>query len=63
MPKDQYRKLLRDNITKNYKTAPDTLLDEINSEASEIAGKMELNDRIETLAKANAFVTLKDHKI
>ena len=62
MPKDQYRKLLRDNITKNYKTAPDTLLDEINSEASEIAGKMELNDRIETLAKANAFVTLKDHK-
>lgn len=62
MPKDRYRQLLRENITKNYKAAPDTLLDDINSEASKIAAKLELDDRMETLAKADAFLTLKDHK-
>lgn len=49
-------------MTKSYKKAPDSAYPEINSEAREIAETLELDDRMETLAKAQAFITLKDHK-
>lgn len=58
----QYEKLLRGNITKNYKPAPDGLYDDINSEAKRIATRLKLEDRAEVLAKSEAFFTLKDHK-
>lgn len=60
--KDQYEKLLQNNITKNYKTAePQTYID-INREAQGVAQDLELSDRIECMAKRGAYITLKDHK-
>ena len=61
MSQDKYRKLLRNNIAKNYQSAPETLYTEINTEAKKIAESLKLDDRMEILAKADAFITLKDH--
>ena len=60
-PQD-YRKLLHENISKSYKKSPTRLEKSINLEAKEIAGRVKLDDRIEYMAKAPAYITLKDHK-
>ena len=62
MSKNQYSKLLQENITKNYKLAPKTAFASINLEAKEIAKKLDLEERVETMGEAEAFITLKDHK-
>ena len=59
---DQHEKLLLENITKTYKKAPEKLEHSINLEAKNIAKKINLEKRIEILAKSDAFITLKDHK-
>ena len=58
----QYEKLLKENITKHYKLAPDGACDDINLEAKEIAQSLGIEDRIDVFAKREAFLTLKDHK-
>ena len=60
--KVQHDKLLHDNVTKHYKAAPKSLQSEINMEAKAIAKRLKLDDRMETLARSEAFLTLKDHK-
>lgn len=62
MNSDSYDKLLHDNITKTYKKAPDNCMQKINTKDKQIAKELELDNRIETLAKKQAFITLKDHK-
>ena len=59
---EEHRKILKENITKTYKKAPNDLEHEINLEAKEIAENLELDDRINCLAKTQAFITMKDHK-
>ena len=59
--KTSYDKLLRDNITKSYKQAPAQTYTDIN-EAKDIAHSLELSDRMNCLARKEAFITLKDHK-
>lgn len=60
--KSEHEKLLKDNITKTYKKAPQKLEHSTNLEAKNIAKTLNLDDRIECLAKTEAFITLKDHK-
>ena len=55
-------KLMRDNITKTYKVAPDSAYSDINIEAKHLATSLGVADRMDTLAQSQAFVTLKDHK-
>ena len=62
MDVDNYRKLLRDNITSTYKKADKSLTKKINQEAKHIAEKLKLDNRIECLAEKNSYITLKDHK-
>ena len=62
LTKTEHERLLHDNITKTYKKAPTKLERSINLEAQNIAKKIKLDDRIESLAKTEAFITLKDHK-
>ena len=57
-----YRKLLNENITSTYKKTGREPLNHINTEAQAIARDLKLDDRIESFAKREAFVTLKDHK-
>ena len=57
-----YNKLLNDNITKTYKKADLNELKKVDSEAKKITRKLNLDDRVETTAQKEAFITLKDHK-
>ena len=59
---EDYEKFLQENITKQYKKASTKNVHEINCEAKIIAEKLQLDDRIECLAKSQAFITMKDHK-
>lgn len=62
VPKEAYKKLLDDNITKAYKkTSPGTKRD-IDRSGSAIASSLRLADRMEVYAERDAFITLKDHK-
>ena len=62
MPEQQHKRLLHDNITKTYKKAPPKLEASINLEAKNMAELINLDDRIEYIARTPAFITLKDHK-
>ena len=62
MTKTDHNKLLKDNVTKTYKKAPENLEKSINFEAEHIANSYNLSERVECIATNPAFVTLKDHK-
>ena len=62
LQQDDYKRLLQENITKDYKKATDTVEKDINNRDKIIAEDLELDDRISTSAKSEAFITLKDHK-
>ena len=60
--KTKYEKLLTDNVTANYRQAPESTYAEINQEAKQLAQKLKIDDLVDVMAKSEAFVTLKDHK-
>ena len=62
MSRESYKKLLNENITKNYKKSCDDTKNKIDREGKGIASKLELDDRMEIYAEREAFITLKDHK-
>ena len=62
MDTQSYTKLLQKNITKNYKKVPPGITNSIEVGAKAIAKKLHLDDRINTTAKHEAFITLTDHK-
>ena len=62
MNKDQYKKLILENITSNYKKTDEDFMNEINKEANDIAIGLELENKVEGLAEKQAYITLKDHK-
>ena len=62
MSKDDYQKLLNDNVTKCYKKASDETKQGIDYEAKNIATELQLADRMEIYAEREPFITLKDHK-
>ena len=62
MNSQEHDKFFKDNITKTYKKAPVKLEQSINLEAKNVAKKLNIDDRVEYLAKRQAFITLKDHK-
>ena len=61
VPRD-YKELLDKNIQKDYKKAEKRQETKINKKAKVIAEKLELADRVEAMARRDAFITLKDHK-
>ena len=62
MPTSEHNKLLKENVTKTYKKAPEKLQKSVNLEAKSITTKLKLSVRIENLAVAPAYITLIDHK-
>ena len=62
LSKDNYNKLLTDNITKSYKKTITAAINNINKEAKCVAGSLHLDDRVEQFNQREAFITLKDHK-
>ena len=59
---EEYNKLLKENITRTYKHASSKLEASINFKVKHIASKLAFCDRIERLAKAPAYITLKNQK-
>ena len=49
-------------MTKEYKKTDVSTMDKINVEAARTARELELDDRIEGIAKKTAYLTIKDHK-
>ena len=60
--REQYEKLLQENVTKHYKVAPENSFDDVNVEAKSIAKDLGIAGRVETMARKRAFITFKDHK-
>ena len=62
MKSEDHEKLILDNITKTYQKVPKKLQSAINLEAKIIAKSLKLADKIDQLAKTEAFINVKDHK-
>ena len=62
MEPSDYRKLLQENITRDYKLDNQNKLAEINSDTQKYARILELDDKMECHSESNAFITIKDHK-
>ena len=62
MEKDEYKKLLFENVTKTYKKTTEEKLKTINKGAKTIAQKLELDDRVEKMQKNQCYIIVKDHK-
>ena len=60
--KEDYEKIIPENVTKKYKKANMSLPKRINREARKIAKTFDFADRVDTMAKQECFITLKDHK-
>ena len=59
---DEYTKLLAENVTADYRKGETQHVDLVNKEAKKLASKLDLDDRIDQYVKADAFITVKDHK-
>lgn len=59
---ETYKKLLTENVTKMYKKASKTDLQEVNCEASKIAKKERFENKMEIFTPSEAYLTIKDHK-
>ena len=57
-----YNDLLEKNITKSYKKAQPEATQAIHKENKAMATKLKIDDRVNTTADKDAFITLKDHK-
>ena len=62
LSKDNYNKIIKENITKTYQKVDSEVLTKINEEAQNIASKLDLDERIECITKGPAFIPMKDHK-
>ena len=58
----EYTSLIKMNVEKEYKKAPDDTEQSINLEAKDIADSLVIANRIDTLSQRSLFITLKDHK-
>ena len=62
MSVNNYKKLLKNNVTLLYQKADDSVLKNINAEAKLIAQSLQLDDRIESYPPRDAFIKLKNDK-
>ena len=60
--KENYKKYLRDNITKTYKKSTNSKINRGDLEVKRIADKLLISDRVYQLQKHGAYIMVKDHK-
>ena len=60
--KENYCKVLNDNVTQTYKKSDPILTKKINKEAQQIAKTYRVENRMEHYSEKPAFLTFKDHK-
>ena len=59
---EEYKKLLKENITKIYKKSNLTKPYNLNKSAKKITEKQLVSDRIEKMQETEAYITIRDHK-
>ena len=59
---DKHDELLKKQINKDYKKADEKTVKDITNVDKRIASKLELEDRVYSTSRRQAFITLKDHK-
>ena len=62
MTKEAHKNLLLKNITNEYKKSSDDIVDKINKTDKELVENLDISDRVYSLSRRNAFITIKDHK-
>lgn len=62
IPVEKYQQILNNNVTKDYEKTSLENVSRINKEASTIASELKVADRVNQHTRANAFITIKDHK-
>ena len=62
VPKEEYVKNMKDEISKKYRKGDRDMILEVNREAAKIATKLEVANRIDALPESEAFLSFKDHK-
>ena len=62
MKKEDYNKLLKENVTKGYKKTKDEVVNKINKKAKKIACSLNLDKKVQCYADRPAFLYIKDHK-
>ena len=62
LPPEEYKRLLINNVTKEYKKCTTNDVLKTNKDAAKIAQNLNLEDRIEALSESQCFITIKDHK-
>ena len=59
---EEYDKMLKENITKDYKKANADIVEKLDKQDKAIAEKLDIADRMYKLTKREAHITVKDHK-
>ena len=62
MSASDYKKLLHENITRDYKLDRNDKLNSINQDTLDHTCNLDIEDRMECHSEQNAFLTIKDHK-
>jgi len=62
LEREDYKKLLTENITKEYKRSTPDKVTANNVESKVISDKLGLSNRIEKVKESEAYITIKDHK-
>ena len=60
--KENYDRLLLQNVTKTYRKSERDLPDKINREAKKIAKSYKIDDKLDQINEQQCFITVKDHK-
>ena len=61
MDKDDYKKYLRENITRTYKKSTKKRLNAVNKKAKKIAEKLNIDNKIEKIQETEVYIAVKDH--
>ena len=62
VPIKDYKSLVTQNVTAEYKKSNAREIMKVNEEAAEIASKLDIADRVDNYMESDAFITIKDHK-
>ena len=62
METESYENFLNNNITKKFKKADESVINNITKHDKKVAEELELDDRMHCTMKHDTYITLKDHK-
>ena len=62
MDKEQYTKLLNENITKAYRKTNKNSVNKINKDAKKIPKSLSIDGRVEKIQESQTYITVKDYK-